>query len=405
MMMSNSSHSNIYLEELNNAKVQLLIPNTVLAFVFLVTGVVGNGLVLFVYRFKLKSKSDDRYFIPCLSLVDMIACSIGATYAISMNFNPFNFRSDLICKLVWFLHQSISFSSALLLLAIAVQRYIKVSRLVNSSMSLRSKRMTIISILIGSTVISVPCLVLYGKDELLLKNENRTITGYNCGAVPNVNQTFLFSYSVILLLMCLSGIFAVIILYSLILRTIFKHESFRKRSFKRPNKHSLNDNEQHNSGNTIQTEISNITDDDYSVDKFEPNTTQIDSTTINNQQGTMQGGPVIKRKNSTVPFVIQTRRKSKFFRNVSRFTHKHRFSVMFFLITILFCISYLPRIALMIIESVIANFWDNLTDPEYVIALCFYRGHLLNTVVNPIIYLIFDTDFRSSCQRLCCSNE
>ncbi|CAG2233739.1 CD184 [Mytilus edulis] len=303
-MITNGSHSNIYLEELNNAKVKLLIPNTVLAFVFLLTGLVGNGLVLVVYRCKLRSKTDDRYFIPCLSLVDMIACSIGATYAISMNFNPFNFRSDLICKLVWFLHQSISFSSALLLLAIAVQRYIKVSRLVNSSMSLRSKRFTITSILIGSTIISVPCLVLYGRDEVLLKNENRTITGYNCGTVPNVNQKFLFGYSVTLLLMCLSGIFALIILYSLILSKIFKQESFRKKNFYRPDKQSLSDKEQHSSENTIQTQSSNVTDADYSVDISESKTTYIDSTTTNNQQQNMQGGPAIKGNNSNVPSAI-----------------------------------------------------------------------------------------------------
>ena len=57
-MISNESHRNIYLEELNNAKVQLLIPNTVHAFAFLPAGLVGKGLVLFVYRFQLKSKMD-----------------------------------------------------------------------------------------------------------------------------------------------------------------------------------------------------------------------------------------------------------------------------------------------------------------------------------------------------------
>ncbi|XP_052086565.1 growth hormone secretagogue receptor type 1-like [Mytilus californianus] len=378
MFISNESLSNIYLEELNNAKVKSLIPNTVLIFAFLLASLVGNGLVLFVYKFKLKSKTDDRYFIPCLALVDMIACSIGATHSISMNFNPFNFRNDLICKLIWTLHQSISLSSALLLLAIAVQRYIKVSRLLNSSMSLRSKRLTIISILIGSIVISVPCLVLYGEDEVVLKYENRTITGYNCGAVPNVNRYFLFGYSVTLLLMCLSGIFALIILYCLILRIIYRQESFRRRNTYRPNKHSLNVRAQHSSGNTIQTDISNY-----------------------NQQENTNGGSDIKGHISSA---IQTGHQSKFVRIICLITRKHRFSIMFFLITILSCISYLPRIALMIIESAIASFWDNLTDTEYVIALCVYRGHLLNTVVNPVIYLVFDTVFRSSCQQLCCRN-
>ncbi|CAG2211121.1 unnamed protein product [Mytilus edulis] len=336
-MISNGSHSNIYLEELNNAKVTLLIPNTVLVFAFLITGLVGNGFVLVVYKFKLKSKTDDRYFIPCLSLVDMLACFIGAIYATSMNFNPFNFRSDLICKLVWLLHQSISFSSALLLLAIAVQRYIKVSRLVNSSTSVRSKRFTITAILIAS----VPCLFVYGKDEVLLKSNNKTIIWYNCGAVPNVNQGFLFGYSVTLLLICLSGICALIILYSLILRIIFKQEPFRKRSIYRPNKQSLSDKEQHSSRHTFQTDISNLTDADFSVDKTDSNSTKITSMTPYKQQEVTNGGSDTQRQITAVPSAIQTRRKSKYGRNFCLITRKHRFSVMFFLITILFCISYL----------------------------------------------------------------
>ncbi|CAG2211122.1 CCKAR [Mytilus edulis] len=404
-MVSNGSHSNIYLEELNNAKIKLLIPNTVLVFAFLLTGVVGNGLVLVVHKFKLKSKTDDRYFIPCLSLVDMIACFIGSTYAISMNFNPFNFRSDLICKLVWTLHQSISFSSSLLLLAIAVQRYVKVSRLVNSSMSLRSKRFTITAILIASFVISVPCLFVYGKDEVLFKSKNKTITGYNCGAVPNVNQDFLFGYSVTLLLICLSGICALIILYSLILRIIFKQEPFRKRSIYRPNKQPLNEIQKHSTRHTIPTALSNLTDADYSVDKTDSNSKEMTSKTSNNQEKVTNGGSDTRRQITAIPSAIQSRRKSKFGGNFCLITRKHRFSVMFFLITVLYCISYLPRIALMIIESAKANFWDNLTDVDYVIALCVYRGHLLNTVVNPVIYLMFDTDFRSSCKQLWCRNK
>ncbi|CAC5377608.1 CCKAR [Mytilus coruscus] len=279
--------------------------------------------------------------------------------------------------------------SALLLLAIAVQRYIKVSRLLNSSMSLRSKRLTILAIIIGSIIISVPCLFLYGEAEVPLKNENRTITGYNCGAVPNVNRDLLLGYSVTLLLTSLSGIFALIALYSVILRIIYKKESFRKR-----NDYRQNVNVQHGLGNTINTDVSNCTD-------AESYSTNMDSTTTSNQQQTIKGEPTNKEHKSTVPPAIHTRRKSKTVRILCRIMHKHRFVIMCFLITVLFCISYLPRIALMITGSVIANFWDKLTDAEYVICLCFYRGYLFNTIVNPVIYLVFDTDFRSSCKQLC----
>ncbi|VDI69092.1 Hypothetical predicted protein [Mytilus galloprovincialis] len=372
--------------------IKLLIPNTVLLFAFLFASLVGNGLVLYVYTFKLKSKTDDRYFIPCLAFVDIITCSTGASFLISLNFNPLNFRNDLICKLIWSLNHSIALISALLLLAIAVQRYIKVSRLLNSSMSLRSKRLTITAIIIGSIIISIPCLFLYGEAEVPLKYNNRTITGYNCGAVTNVSRDLLFGYSVTLLLTSLCGIFALISLYSVILRIIYKKESVRKK-----NNYGQNVNVKQVLGNTNNPDGSTYTD-------AESYSTNLDSTTTSNQQQTNEGERTIKENKSTVPAEIRTRRKSTTVQILCRIMHKHRFFIMFFLIAILSCISYLPRFALMIAGSVISNFWDELTDEEYFIALCFYRGYLLNTAVNPVIYLIFDTDFRSSCKQLCCRN-
>ncbi|XP_063407319.1 5-hydroxytryptamine receptor 1D-like [Mytilus trossulus] len=393
MSFSNESHNYIYLKELNNAMIKLLIPNTVLLFAFLITSLAGNGLVLYVYTLKLKSKTDDRYFIPCLAFVDIITCSTGASFLISLNFNPLNFRNDLICKLIWSLNHSIALISGMLLLAIALQRYIKVSRLLNSSMTLRSKRLTITAIIIGSIIISVPCLFFYGEAEVPLKNKNRTITGYNCGAVPNVNRNLLLAYSVTLLLISLSGIFALITLYSVILSIIYKKESVRKR-----NNYRQNVNVQHGLGNTNNTDGSTYTD-------AESYSTNMDSTTTSNQQQTNEGKPTIKENKPTVPAGIRIRWKSKTFRILCRIMHKHRFFIMFFLIAILSCISYLPRFALMITGSVISNFWYELTDVEYFIALCFYRGYLLNTAVNPVIYLVFDTDFRSSCKQLCCSDR
>lgn len=404
MFYSNESQSSIYLEELNNAMVTLLIPNTVLLFVLLIVSIVGNGLVVYIYTFQMKSKTDDRYFIPCLAVVDMIACGLGVSFGICLNFNPLNFRKGVICKFIWSANQFTATSSGLMLLAIAVQRYIKVSRLSNSSMSLRSKRLTITAIIIVSIVISLPCFILYGETEVPLKSENTTITGYNCGALPNVNRNFLFGYSVTLLILCLAGIFALIALYCVLLRIIYKQESFRKRNRSTIRflgvsvHHGLENKMIKDSGST------NFADEDYSVDKSDSYNTDIVLKTTSRRTEATNGGFDMPGHMSTAPSAIHTRRKSKLINIFSRIKRKHRFSIMFFLITLLFFITYFPRIALMIIESVITSFWDTLTDAQYVTVLCFYRGYLMNNVVNPVIYLIFDTVFRTSCKQLCCRN-
>ncbi|XP_052086632.1 5-hydroxytryptamine receptor-like [Mytilus californianus] len=306
MFYSYESHSNIYLEALNNVMVKLLIPTTVFLFVLLLASLVGNCLVVYVYTFKMKSKTDDRYFIPCLAVVDMIACGLGVSFGICLNFNPLNFRKGVICKLIWSANQYTATSSGLMLLAIAVQRYIKVSRLSNSSMSLRSKRLTITAIIIVSIVISLPCVVLYGETEILVQ----LILQMRIILLTNLNLTA---------------------------RTWNQKRQATKK-------------------------------------------------------GT-NGGFDMPGHMSTAPSAIHTRRTSKLMRIFSRIKPKHRFSIMFFLIILLFFITYFPIIALMIIESVITSFWDTLTNAEYVVVLCIYRGYLMNNVVNPVIYLIFDTIF------------
>ncbi|CAG2186434.1 unnamed protein product [Mytilus edulis] len=352
----------------------------------------------------MKSKTDDRYFIPCLAVVDMIACGLGVSFGICLNFNPLNFRKGVICKFIWSANQFTATSSGLMLLAIAVQRYIKVSRLSNSSMSLRSKRFTITAIIIVSIVISLPCFILYGETEVPLKSENTTITGYNCGALPNVNRDFLFGYSVTLLLLCLAGIVALIALYCVLLRIIYKQESFRKRN--RSTIRFLGVTVHHGFENKMikDSGSTNFADEDYSVDKSDSYNTDMVLKTTSRRTEATNGGFDMPGHMSTAPSAIHTRRKSKLINIFSRIKRKHRFSIMFFLITLLFFITYFPRIALMIIESVITSFWDTLTDAQYVTVLCFYRGYLMNNVVNPVIYLIFDTVFRTSCKQLCCRN-
>ncbi|VDI41798.1 Hypothetical predicted protein [Mytilus galloprovincialis] len=403
MFYSKESNTNIYLEALNNYMVTLLIPNTVFLFFLLFASLVGNGLVVYVYTFKIKSKTDDRYFIPCLAVVDMIACGLGVSFGTMMNFNPLNFRYGLVCKLIWSANTLTATSSSLMLLAIAVQRYIKVSRLSNSSLSPRSRRLTITAIIIISTVISLPCVVLYGGAKVPLQSENTTITGYNCGALPNVNRDFLFGYSITLLLFCLAGIFALVTLYCVLLRIIYKQESFRKsiRSAIRP----LDVNKHHGipKWNIQVSSSSKCEEAKYYVNKSEPCNTDMESASYQNEEA--DGGHDTKENVSTVPSTIRTRRTSKLTRIICRIKRRHRFSIMFFIITLLFCISFLPRIALMIVESVISNFWDNLSDAEYVTVLSFYRGYLLNYVVNPVMYLIFDTVFRTSCKQMCCGSR
>lgn len=86
-------------------------------------------------------------------------------------------------------------------------------------------------------------------------------------------------------------------------------------------------------------------------------------------------------------------------RILKRRYRKHKITLMFLLITATVILSFIPRLALMVVEVVDMGFWDDLSDAEYLICLCFYRLYLLNNVTNPIIYYVFDTAFTKGLKR------
>lgn len=156
-----------------------------------------------------------------------------------------------------------------------------------------------------------------------MKSENRTITGYNCDALSNVNRHFLFGYSVTLLLIFLAGMFALIALYCILLRIIYKQESFRKRN--RSTIRFLGVSVHHGSENNIIKESgsTNFADADYSVDKSESYNTAMESKTTSNQKEGTNGGFDVPGHMSTSPSAIHTRRTSKLIRIFSRIKRKH----------------------------------------------------------------------------------
>ncbi|XP_062616277.1 probable G-protein coupled receptor No18 [Saccostrea cucullata] len=91
--------------------------------VFSVIGIIGNGIVIFVYT-KKKDKLTSSVFILGLAVYDFLTCSIIIPYTACMIYLRFMILYDALCKIYMFL---LTFSvplSAFLMVAIAVDRYL-----------------------------------------------------------------------------------------------------------------------------------------------------------------------------------------------------------------------------------------------------------------------------------------
>lgn len=72
-----------------------LYPTVYIQCVILVLGFIGNIVVLGVYSFRMKENRDDRYFIPVLSVFDLIASTSASVFFVleSIYFVVFPFES------------------------------------------------------------------------------------------------------------------------------------------------------------------------------------------------------------------------------------------------------------------------------------------------------------------------
>lgn len=386
--MNNTSYNDILLDKLSEERLKLLIPNTCIVIFFLLLSTAGNTSVLYVYASQIKSISDNRYFIPRLAFLDMASCVNGATMYLILNLHPFTYRNDVVCKMLWTSGTMCSVSSALMLVSIAVQRFLKVCRPFREPLTIRTMRLMILAVVAGSIIAASPCLYLYGETEIKLTYNQTIVTGYKCDKTRKANKVLATGYSGFLLILGVSGISTLIGLYAAIFKTISKQETFKKTIT--PSQMQQSNNTKGNSKSNSQegNDKKNITTFLYSNSAVNTSTSEAvcdcSKATENEAEGSTR---------------LEDGTKSK--RELKHSFRKHKISLMFMIITTTTTISYIPRLALMIAEGVNEGLWETLSDKEFLIFICFYRLYLLNNVISPIIYYIFDTDFRNGFKHVC----
>lgn len=78
---------------------------------------------------------------------------------------------------------------------------------------------------------------------------------------------------------------------------------------------------------------------------------------------------------------------------------------LMFLISLAFVLSYLPHLLLMLIRQLRRNFFEDMSDSERALYRFFLRSYFLNCAINPVIYGVCDSRFRSAVKQIwsrCC---
>ena len=351
-----------------------LIPDTVCLVIYLLIGCIGNSVVICVYARRNNLNNEDRFFIPILAIIDLVACIVNCSEDIVSNVLPVKYNSDITCKLFKFLGLIFTGSSGLTLMLIAIQRYLKVCKPYGKQMTHKWKKIYMVIILGCSTLTALPCFAFYGSAEV--KSNDGAIKGSQCASVTAGMPKVALVYKAVLFLFVVGVLIVLIVLFSLIGRVLYRLNKINWKVIAA--KEATSGMSENSTCETDDESICNAPT--YKTNQLSDTETNIDS----HQQH-------FEIKHSKVTDAGLQKHKNPV----------HRVTLIFMIIAGFFVICFIPKLAMLIWESVKTDFWLTLTPSELGGYTFLYRFYIVNNIINPFVYGFLDKKFRTECKMLC----
>lgn len=360
--------------------------NTVLLSILLGVGVIGNSIVILTYHFRMKNKRDDRYFIPCLAVTNMLACVSASVLFVTLNTFPVMFTSTVLCKSLNFVTRMTCVESLIILLIISIQRYKKICTRGRSRLSLFWKRLFIVVSVITSVIISIPTLVFFGIK--IRDNPSHNITEFHCDHVTNnISEKYgLNIYLGFIGLFFVGIVVSITVIYTMIGKRI--HAKIQPPQTKN-NLATSSDTLNYNSLLKYSKSDSNLNvrlesriveeSDDGILHKF----------TEKNGDHVFRSKSEAGKRKYTVSEVKKARSGLGIF--------VFRYYYMFVSISLVTTISFIPPILILTLEAADAFVVNNITSEfGFNVILILRRSYLFSYVINPFMFGLFDTTFRKA---------
>ncbi|XP_052059621.1 cholecystokinin receptor-like [Mytilus californianus] len=364
---------NITASELNGMISKTLIPNIVILAIYVVLGTCGNVLVLLVYSFQMKEPSDERYFIPILAAFDLLTTVYCGIYMIIQCLNQVTFTHSILCKTTQFFIGLTTFIPILLLLIIAVQRYLKVCLPLKPAMSLHVKKTALILTIVISLLCALPLVFVYGS--VPFHSFTYGITGTRCGKLKEGHQLARAVYAIVIGFFAVAIVTTLIVLYSLIGCTVFRQLKMNKcKSSRVEFRNSVTKTDEEGASGTENSGVTQntITSD---LDSKLSNSSKEQRLENNHQTALSQ--------------LVGSKRRQTDNRRIT-----HKLTAMFFVITVVFILSYFPKVMLLLVEGLNKDFWEKVSNTERPGLMFIYQMFIINNIVNPFIYAFMDIKFR-----------
>lgn len=358
------------LEQVNHVIAEERLPVSILMIITNSIGAVANFLIVFVFLFRLRKWMDSgRFFVPFLAMNDAIVCVVGTVYRVYLNFYFVTPKSDIICRTGIYIIQVFVHMSSIILLLIAVDRFLLFYHNGKKSFTLKQKWISLcVTVVIGS-VSSSTIWVFYGELEVHVKEHRNlnveNITFYQCNdRYGRGDETAAIIITIIILCLILFQVILMAVLYSYIARIIYT--AFKKR---------------------IQTKK-----------KPAPQKHDSFSKTSSLELGAKNQSNIYPERKASRS---RERLNTLWERSLSRQTltfhfRKHRFTYTFMILTGVYAVNFIPSTAITLMAHVVEGhaFWHQLTYSQLQASLLAYNSDIFDSTIHPFIYGFLDTKLR-----------
>ncbi|XP_041361313.1 gastrin/cholecystokinin type B receptor-like [Gigantopelta aegis] len=389
-----------YVEEINNKEALKLIIPIIFTAIMMVIGVIGNSLVIYIYNFRWH-KTTTKLFVTTLAILDLVNCVITMPTEIVVLRNFYYLDAPGFCRLSRFSTFWMNNNSAVVLLIISIDRFIKICLPTRQSFSYRAAKIAcVLSVLVGLAV-SWPGLVLYGNYVVLIPTKHGVMKFIMCNVQNHMTDTWYpFAYYIYLWVGFLSTALVMVILYVLIgvqiwgrkARTDKRSNSAQLTTFQFKHKpphvlpgtgkadsmDNITSSSTETSPSADQTSPSELSNDDvfHPPEKPEPSRTK-----KGQPRGRLGTLPSLKISKSGI--------------------QAGKATLMLFVITLVYIISFLPFLVITVMRTLSGPLWyGQLSDTEKVVVNLFLRSYLISNTANPLIYGFCNAQFRRECVRL-----
>jgi hypothetical protein len=383
-----------YVDDWNSHYINVFIPNIIWNILCLLLGVIGNSCVLFIYIFKMKQHREDRYFIPILAWLDLMASFFASIYQFTDYLYFVTYPSSGFCTAIVFLSFCTSALSGHCLLLVGIQRYLKICRPRGFQMTLIWRRVAILIIMCVAIGYSVPILIAAGNRSVDWTFKGRNVTGIYCSMNVQDKPEFRSVFYPAILVIIIANIIATTTVYIPVGCAIYK-------TFYKKNETSWSVNSRSSDSIKVISADNNFSNELECKPIFKKHLYGKKKTEIPTDitKNVVCIGILYKTQcnlsSSTKTSTISRRRTT-----IRGAKTAVNFNSMFLAIVLFYMLSYIPTGIMFIVSSKHSLYWFKLPDIELCILMWAQRIYIVNHVVNPLIYGYFDIYFRESIKSI-----